>query len=76
MRLIRRKPLPDSDNNDSLIRVVVTMRDGRVIKGKCSEKEYADACYDLRRHNPRPDSNIYILTVIAHPADFTSIERG
>lgn len=75
MRISRRKPLPDSDNNDSPVRVVVTLADGRVVKGKCSEREYAEACYDLRRHSPDPDSRVYILTIIAHPSDIKSIEE-
>lgn len=75
MRIFRRKSLPDSSNIRSLLRVAVALESGRVVKGKCSEREYAEACYDLRRHSPRPDSLIYILTVIAHPVDIKSIER-
>lgn len=65
----------NSGNVNDEIHVAITMTNGKVIKGRCLEREYADACYDFRRHNPRPDSLIYLLTVIAHPTDIKSIER-
>lgn len=71
-----RKRAVDVPQEDTDILVVVTMEDGRVIKGKTSPKMFQDAKFDLGRRNPRPDSLIYILTVIAHPADIKSIERG
>lgn len=57
------------------LRVRVTLTSGSVVEGICSEREYVEARYDLGRHSPRPDSRIYILNVIAHPADIENIER-
>lgn len=70
----RKKPLI-IDNTPSPIKVRIVMNDGRTVVCKVSERDFADARYDLGRRNPNPDSLIYIGSIIGHVSDFSKIER-
>lgn len=56
------------------VKIRVTLTNGRVVTGTCYERDYVLAQDQLSWPNPKPDSMVYILSVIAHVSDFKSIE--
>lgn len=56
------------------VKIRVTLTNGKVVTGTCYERDYVLAKDQLGWVNPKPDSLIYILNVIAHVSEFKSIE--